>query len=194
MWMCTYRYGKGKKVISKNQYKDTHRDCRTHTHAYMWIVDTGKMRNKIDMFHVKCRKNHTIRILTSIVFCEFWWWCDAYVRVCNDGTGDCWHSCLLFDRNCMKFSVKRSVANFSIKIGNDKKNEAKKEKQTLKYWHGDGDRAENKWVEFNELWSSNCNGYALLLLQIHKEDDCIPTGMQNVRTNESVEAFCYSIM
>lgn len=62
---------KEKKVISKTNIKR-----HTHTGTHM---DTGKMRNKIDMFNVKCRKNHTIRLLTSIMFCGFWWWCDACV-------------------------------------------------------------------------------------------------------------------
>lgn len=57
---------KEKKVISKTNIKwHTQSDWHTHIGTHM---DTGKMRNKIDMFNVKCRKNH-LRYVYSLLLC-----------------------------------------------------------------------------------------------------------------------------
>lgn len=76
------------------------------------------------------------------------------------------------------------MADFSIKNANE-------EKKKRLHWD-DGDSEENKWADFIELWCSNCNGYAFLLLQIH--EDCIPTGMQIVHSNKWALYFSFTYL
>lgn len=144
-YMDVYGHGKGKKVISKTNIM-SHRDGLTHSHARI-CVDTGKMRNKIDMFNVKCRKNHTIRIFTSIMFCELmmamWYELNAQLLIVQSKLYEVKHK----EEVWLIFQLKMPIKKWK------EKKEAKK-KDSL--WR----QAENNWVESIELWSSNCNGYA----------------------------------
>lgn len=140
------------------------------------------MRNKIDMFNVKCRKNHTNRIYTSIVFCELtmvmWYELSAQL--------------LIVQSKLYEVERKEEVWRiFQLKMPIKKRKErSEEERQPLMCARRDEDRQ-----RINELNPLNyevqiVTDMHFLLLQIHK--DCIPTGMLNVLTNRSSIRLLYS--